>query len=74
MTFEFPTAMMTGYAARIAKWHPWFAWRPARVQGNEYRWLEVVERRWCVACDWAWWEYRVPKADEQNALQKQEAR
>ncbi len=28
------------------KWHKWFAWYPVRFWGgNDYRWLEVVEKR-----------------------------
>lgn len=70
MTFDFPTARMTGYAERIAKWHPWFAWRPVHVGGNQYRWWETVERRWLVACGETWWEYRAANAYEQRAVEK----
>jgi hypothetical protein len=26
-------------------WHPWFAWRPVKVDSGECRWLEWIERR-----------------------------
>lgn len=30
---------------RQESWHPWFAWHPVRVSGNQMRWMETVERR-----------------------------
>lgn len=27
------------------QWHPWFAWRPVRVDSRDCRWLEWVERK-----------------------------
>ena len=31
--------------ARLAKWHEWFAWYPVEVGDNDFRWLEVVQRK-----------------------------
>ena len=31
--------------AHLTMWHPWFAWRPVRLQDHDCRWLEWVERR-----------------------------
>lgn len=30
---------------RLTNWHPHFAWWPVNVGGNDWRWLEVVERK-----------------------------
>jgi len=30
---------------RLATWHEWFAWRPARLSTGAIVWLETVERR-----------------------------
>lgn len=38
-------------------WRPWFAWHPVRVDPctsdsrPDWRWLEVVERRWTVVSE-----------------------
>ena len=47
---------------RLEQWHPWFAWRPIRVDARTCVWLEFIERKgirqysyggpgWC-------WSYR----------------
>lgn len=39
------------------EWHPWFAWYPVSIDGNEVRWLERVERRierWIEPFQWEW--------------------
>lgn len=30
---------------RLEEWHPWFAWKPVRLEGRDCRWLEWVQRR-----------------------------
>lgn len=30
---------------RKQQWHKWFAWRPIRLNENDCRWLEYVERK-----------------------------
>lgn len=44
------------------KWHSWFAWRPARIESHDCRWLEYVERKgtWhhIYMHSWWSWEYR----------------
>lgn len=42
------------------KWHPWFAWRPIRID-DQLVWLETIERKRCHRFDlgfYEWWEYR----------------
>lgn len=29
----------------LCLWHLWFAWYPVRVQRNDWRWLEKVNRK-----------------------------
>lgn len=29
----------------LSSWHKWFAWHPARVEHNDCRWWEWVERK-----------------------------
>jgi hypothetical protein len=48
---------------RRQRWHPWFAWRPARVGPHDCRWLEWVERKGAPRYEpggpTSWrWEYR----------------
>ena len=33
-------------AREAAKWQPWFAWFPVRVDKRDCRWLETIERRY----------------------------
>lgn len=28
------------------KWHKWFAWYPVRLEDNDCRWLEYIERKY----------------------------
>ena len=35
----------TEWIAYHRLWHAWFAWFPVRVDVDEYRWLETVDRR-----------------------------
>ena len=30
---------------RRQQWHPWFAWRPVRVDARTCIWLETIERK-----------------------------
>jgi len=32
-------------AHRLAQWHEWFAWYPVYIEGEGYRWLEIVQRK-----------------------------
>jgi hypothetical protein len=45
---------------RLLEWHPWFAWRPVRVDSGDCRWLEWVERRgnFWAACGESWWTWK----------------
>ena len=33
-------------AACLVEWHNWFAWIPTRVDENDCRWLETIERKY----------------------------
>ena len=45
--------------ARLENWHRWWAWRPVHVHQNEYRWLEMVERKGFKFAGEPWgWDYR----------------
>ena len=57
--------------ARLAIWHRWFAWHPARVGPCDVRWMETVERRftgrWCGEYgDLRMFEHRSPASDAPN--------
>lgn len=30
---------------KYENWHCWFAWHPVRIDGNDCRWLEYVDRK-----------------------------
>lgn len=46
----------------LTNWHPWFAWRPVRVDRRQCVWLETVQRKGQLHACWDklfWtWEYR----------------
>jgi len=47
---------------RRREWHRWFAWYPVRIDNDELRWLEVLERigtyyKMDCAEVSSWWEY-----------------
>jgi len=27
------------------QWHAWYAWHPVRIDSNDCRWLETIQRR-----------------------------
>lgn len=55
---------------RAKMWHPWFAWRPVRLNHGGCRWWEWLERKEVVnyygfpvfsLCSHHYVEYRVPE-------------
>lgn len=45
---------------RCQHWHPWFAWRPVRVQEGYCVWLEHIWRRGDYYLGWTdgYWEWQ----------------
>lgn len=39
---------------RREQWHPWFAWRPVRVDARTCIWLEMIERKGARSGDWTY--------------------
>lgn len=54
--------------------HKWFAWYPVKVDSNDCRWLEYVNREaWCTRAFHFTYEYtysalRIPKGDENVSI------
>lgn len=44
----------------VYKWHPWFAWRPVRCEG-QWAWLELILRRRRILQNE--WSYRFDDID-----------
>ena len=49
----------------LSEWHPWFAWKPVRVNDDFILWLCYVRRRLVIDDEGNWaggyidhWEYR----------------
>ena len=46
----------------LTGWHPHFAWWPTKMDGNDWRWLEMVERKLhrvsAAGEDWTFANYR----------------
>lgn len=55
-------------AVELGRWHRWFAWRPVWIGGNEFAWLETVQRRgdWRILGRWDW-QYRPDVPAEERA-------
>ena len=46
--------MKLSQPAEHAKWKPWFAWYPIKVEGTT-AWQKKGLRRWCRVVERAWW-------------------
>jgi hypothetical protein len=53
---------LTNKIIRLEQWHPWFAWRPIRVDSKHCVWLEWMERKGRentgYGGPWMYWDYR----------------
>ncbi len=63
ITYRSLSMVMSDWYDSRRQWHPWFAWRPVRID-REVVWHESLERKrvdWYMPGDGggSYWEYRI---------------